>query len=295
MKGISRQRKVWNMSINNKGMIDLHTHTTASDGSYTPSGLVRYAAAIGLKAIAITDHDTLDGLPEALKEAELLELEVVPGVEISVDFQPEMHMLGYFLYGGYTSMNGILKELKEKRSERNPKIIKKLNELGMDINMEEIEALARGGVTGRPHIARVMIEKGYVVSVAEAFDKYLASGRPAYFPKEKLTPEQGIEEISKTGGLPVLAHPIYLDRNETELDLLLENLAKAGLKGIEAYYSENTDDQTKLLLKLAGRNNLFVTGGSDFHGSFKPDIEIGTGRGNLSIGFELLEIMRQSC
>ena len=282
------------MSINNNGMIDLHTHTTASDGSYTPSGLVRYAMSKGLKAIAITDHDTLDGLPEAMEEAERLGLEVVPGVEISVDFQPEMHMLGYFLYGGYTSMNGILKELKEKRSERNPKIIKRLNELGMNINMEEVEALARGGVTGRPHIARVMIEKGYVASVAEAFDKYLASGRPAYFSKEKLTPEQGIEEISKAGGLPVLAHPIYLDRNETELDLLLGNLSRAGLKGIEAYYSENTDDQTKELLKLAGWNSLFVTGGSDFHGSFKPDIEIGTGRGNLSIGCELLEIMKKS-
>lgn len=283
------------MSIDNNGMIDLHTHTTASDGSHTPSGLVRYALSKGLKAIAITDHDTLDGLPEALDEAARLGLEVVPGVEISVDFKPEMHILGYFLCGGYTGMNEVLKELQEKRSERNPKIIKKLNELGMKITMEEVDALAGGGVTGRPHIARVMIEKGYVGSVAEAFDKYLASGRPAYFSKEKLTPEQGIEETAKAGGLPVLAHPIFLDMDEAELDLLLGKLAKAGLMGIEAFYSENTDDQTKELLRLAGRNNLFVTGGSDFHGSFKPDIEIGTGRGNLSIGYELLEIMRQRC
>lgn len=281
------------MSFNSTGLIDLHTHTTASDGSYTPSGLVRYAGSKGLKAIAITDHDTVDGLPEAVKEAERIDLEVVPGVEISVDFHPEMHILGYFLHGGYTSMDKVLKELKEKRSERNPKIIKKLNELGMNISMDEVEALASGGMTGRPHIARVMIDKGYVASVAEAFDKYLASGRPAYFRKEKLTPEQGIEEISKAGGLPVLAHPIFLDRSGIELDLLLRNLVKAGMKGVEAIYSENTEEQTMELLKLARKNGLFITGGSDFHGSFKPDIDIGTGKGNLEVGYELLEIMQQ--
>jgi predicted metal-dependent phosphoesterase TrpH len=285
------------MDFNNAGLItgliDLHTHSTASDGSFTPSGLVRHAASKGLKAIAITDHDTLDGLPEALKEAEGFDIEVVPGVEISVDFQPEMHMLGYFLHGGYTGINRVLEELKEKRSERNPKIIKRLNELGMKLSMEEVDALAGGGITGRPHIARIMLEKGYVGSVAEAFDKYLGSGRPAYFRKEKLTPEQGIEEISKAGGLAVLAHPIFLDRNREELDLLLKDLAKTGLKGIEAYYTENTEDQTEELLELAGKHGLFVTGGSDFHGSFKPDIEIGTGKGKLAIGYELLEIMKR--
>ena len=281
------------MTSDNTGLIDLHTHTTASDGSFTPSALVRYAASKGLRAIAVTDHDTMGGLPEALKEAEALGLEVVPGVEISVDFRPEMHMLGYFFGSGYASINEVLEELKKKRAERNPKIIKRLNELGMDISLEEVEALAPGGITGRPHIARVMVSKGYAGSQREAFDRYLGSGRPAYFSKEKLTPEQGIEKILEAGGLPVLAHPIFLKRNETELDTLLKSLKKVGLKGIEAYYSENTKAQTVELIRLAGRNGLFATGGSDFHGSFKPDIEIGTGRGSLAVGYELLEIMKR--
>lgn len=281
------------MIFNNTERIDLHTHTTASDGSFTPSALVRYAASKGLKAIAVTDHDTVGGLQEALKEAEALGLEVVPGVEISVDFRPEMHILGYFFSSGYASINEVLEELKKKRAERNPKIIKRLNELGMDISMEEVEALSPGGITGRPHIARVMVSKGYAQSEREAFEKFLGSGRPAYFSKAKLTPEQGIDEILKAGGLPVLAHPIFLNLKEAELDTLLKSLKKAGLKGVEVYYSENTEAQTEELIRLADRNGLFATGGSDFHGSFKPDIEIGTGMGSLAVGYGLLEIMKR--
>lgn len=280
------------MDYKDAGLIDLHTHTTASDGSCTPAGLVRYAVKKGLKAIAVTDHDTLDGLPEAMEEAERLGLEVVPGVEISVDFMPEMHILGYFLHGDYTGIKDVLKELAEKRAERNPKIVKRLNELGMQISMGEVEALSGNGITGRPHIARVMIDKGYVLSVEEAFDKYLASGRPAYFNKEKLTPAQGIGAITKAGGLPVLAHPIFLDRTWHELDALLGELAGNGLRGIEALYSENTEEQTGELLRLAVRHNLFVTGGSDYHGSFKPSIDIGVGRGNLAVAYGLLETMK---
>lgn len=280
------------MRFENTGLIDLHTHTTASDGSCTPAELVRYAAGKGLKAIAVTDHDTLDGLPEAQREAKKLGLEVIPGVEISVDFKPEMHMLGYFLQGDCSGIQGVLRELAEKRAERNPKIVKRLNELGMEITMDEVEALSGNGITGRPHIARVMIDKGYAASVEEAFEKYLASGRPAYFSKEKLTPAQGIDAITKAGGLPVLAHPIFLNRSGQEMDALLRELAGAGLRGIEAYYSENTEEQTRELLQLAARHKLFVTGGSDYHGSFKPNIDIGVGKGNLTVPYGLLETMK---
>ncbi|NJD02541.1 MAG: PHP domain-containing protein [Ruminiclostridium sp.] len=273
-------------------LIDLHTHTTVSDGSMLPEDLVKYAKSKGLKAIAITDHDTTDGLNGALEESKRIGFEVIPGIEISADFNPEMHILGYFPNGDYVGIAGTLADLRLKREERNPRIVNKLNELGLEITMEEVFEKSSGGVTGRPHIAKVLIEKGYVQSLEEAFDKYLACGRPAYFKKEKLTPRQCIREINAAGGLPVLAHPIYLRMEYEQLDILLEELVKKGLKGIEAYYADNTSRQTRMLLKLAEKHSLLVTGGSDFHGSFKPDIDIGVGRGNLHIPYDLLVNMK---
>ncbi len=274
-------------------LIDLHTHTTSSDGSMAPAELVKYAKHKGLKAIAITDHDTTDGLQEALQEGKSTGLEVIPGIEISADFNPEMHILGYFLKGDYSRIAGTLAGLRLKRDERNPRIVKRLNELGLEISVEEVLARSRGGVTGRPHIAKVLIEKGYVHSNEEAFDRYLGSGRPAYFKKDKLTPGQCIGEISAAGGLPVLAHPIYLGMEYGQLDSLLAELVQDGLMGIEAYYVDNTAQQTRMLLELAEKHHLFVTGGSDFHGSFKPQIDLGIGRGNLRVPYELLEKMKR--
>lgn len=273
--------------------IDLHTHSTASDGSMLPAELVRYAKQKGLKAIAITDHDTTDGLYDAVQEGKKLGIEVISGIEISADFNPEMHILGYFLNGDYFGIAEILADFRLKREERNPKIVRKLNDLGLKITMEEVLAKSSGGVTGRPHIAKVLIEKGYVGSMEEAFDRYLVSGRPAYFKKDKLNPHQCIIQINAAGGLPVLAHPIYLNMDYEQLDALLGELAEAGLKGIEAYYVDNTPEQTEMLLGLADRHSLLVTGGSDFHGSFKPDIDIGIGRGSLRVPYELLENMKK--
>lgn len=274
--------------------IDLHTHTTASDGSMTPEELVRHAFYKGLAAVAVTDHDTLNGVEEALEEGKRLGIEVIAGVEISVSFTPEMHLLGYFFHGNYSSILKTLEELREKREQRNPRIVNKLNELGFDITMSEVNSLAAGGIIGRPHIARAMIDKGYVASIEEAFDKYLASGRPAYFKKDKLTPAEGISEITRAGGVPALAHPIYLQLSTGRLDNLLEQLAGMGLKGIEAYYTENTAEQTAELLQLAQKHKLVVTGGSDFHGGFKPDIEIGSGRGSLKVPYGLLSELKQA-
>lgn len=273
-------------------LIDLHTHSTASDGSMNPGELVRHAKASGLSAIALTDHDTVEGLQEALEEAEKVGIEVIPGVEISVVFKPEMHMLGYFPGKSYQKIKGVLEFLKKSRDERNPRIISKLNELGFNISMKDVEAVASGSIVGRPHVARIMVEKGYVRSMEEAFDKYLTPGRPAYFCKEKLTPEQGILEISKAGGVPVLAHPIYLGLNLNQLDNLLGRLAGIGLKGIEAYYVDNSQEETYNLVKLAHKYGLLATGGSDFHGSFKPQIVIGRGRGNLEVQYGILDQLR---
>lgn len=276
-------------------LIDLHTHTTASDGSMIPAELVRHAFAKGLGAVAVTDHDTISGVDQALEEGNKLGIEVIPGVEVSVDFSPEVHLLGYFLHGNYyDSIIKTLEELREKREQRNPRIITKLNELGFDITMSEVNRLAAGGNVGRPHIARVMIDKGYVASIEEAFDKYLASGRPAYFKKDKLTPAEGISEIARAGGVPVLAHPIYLNMSTDQLDILLGQLAAMGLKGIEAYYTDNTAEQTAQLLQLAHKHKILATGGSDFHGMFKPDIEIGSGRGSLKVPYSLLLGLKQA-
>ncbi len=274
--------------------IDLHTHSTASDGSMSPRELVRHAAKCGLHAVAITDHDTVEGVDEAADEGGKLGIEVIAGVEISADYKPEMHILGYFFNGDHNNIKPTLSRLRENRTVRNPKIINRLNELGFSISLEEVDTEVRGSVVGRPHIAKVMLKKGYVKSIEEAFDKYLSTGRPAYFKKDKLTPEEGIKEILRAGGIPVVAHPIYLYHTWNELDELLGNLIKSGLKGVEAYYVDNSSDDTGNLLRLAIKHELLVTGGSDFHGSFKNGIEIGVGRGNLRIEYVLLEKLKKA-
>lgn len=274
-------------------LIDLHTHTTASDGSMNPRELVRHAKYSGLSAVAITDHDTIEGIEDALDEGKRINFEVIAGLEISADYNPEMHILGYFFGETYLNIKDTLVNLKRNRKKRNPKIVNKLNEMGFNITMEEVKKEARGDIVGRMHIAEVLMKKGYVKSVEEAFDKYLSSGKPAYFKKDKLTPKEGILEILKAGGIPVLAHPVYLHLGLKGLDDLLSALVSAGLRGIEAYYVDNTEKDTEELLKMSKRHNLLVTGGSDFHGSFKPDIAIGKGRGNLIIPYELLDALKK--
>jgi len=273
--------------------IDLHTHSTASDGSLSPEELVRHAHDKGLAAIAVTDHDTIDGIGQALQEGQKIDMEVIPGIEISVDFDPEMHILGYFFDSSYMNIENTLEVLRKNREERNPRMVKKLNEMGFDISMDEVMEQAGGRIVARPHIARVMMKKGYVESVSEAFEKYLSAGKPAYIKRKMLSPEEGIKEIIKAGGLPVLAHPIYLELDFKSLDKLLEYLVDKGLKGIEAHYVDNSEEETQNLLKLADKHKLLVTGGSDFHGSFKPNIEIGVGFGNLHVPYELLERMKR--
>jgi predicted metal-dependent phosphoesterase TrpH len=273
-------------------LIDLHTHTTASDGSLSPGELVRHARKVGLTAIAITDHDTVEGVDEALDQARHIDVEVIPGVEIGVDFASEMHILGYFPNRNHLNIKTILEKLRNNRQERNPKMIRKLNELGINISLDEVEKEAGGNIVARPHFAGVMVKKGYVSSVKEAFDAYLTPGKPAYVKKDKLTPEEGIGKIIDAGGIPVLAHPIYLGMQEKQLDDLLTRLTVCGLKGIEAYYVDNSDEQTEELLMLAEKHKLLVTGGSDFHGAFKPDIELGSGRGNLRIPYILLDRLK---
>ncbi|MHB8065936.1 MAG: PHP domain-containing protein [Ruminiclostridium sp.] len=271
-------------------IIDLHTHSIASDGSMSSTQLVRYAKEKGLAAIALTDHDTVDGVKEALEEGERIGLEVIPGIEISVDYKPEMHILGFFLNRNeYTNIRKELGLIKQGREERNKKIISKLNELGVNITDQEVKNVVSGDITGRPHIARVLMSKGYAKTMDEAFDKYLSKGGLAYFRRFELKPVDGIKAIRNAGGIPVIAHPVFLRKSYDDMDKLLKELKEYGLAGIEAIYSENSKEDTGNLLRLAIKHQLLVTGGSDFHGTYKNGIELGSGRGNLKVPYELLE------
>jgi len=272
--------------------IDMHAHTTASDGSMTPTELVIHAKEVGLSAIAITDHDTMEGIHEAKEAGLKQEVEIICGVEIGVEFQPEMHILGYFLNGGYDKLQPLLDRLRDNRENRNPKIIKKLNELGFDIKYEEVVREAKGTIVARPHFAKVLMEKGYVNSLGEAFEKYLAAGKPAYVKKDKLTPLQGIAEIRKSGGLPVLAHPMYLNMEFSQMDNLMTSMKNQGLAGVEVYYSQQDEEKTSGFELLARKNGLCMTGGSDFHGKFKPNVKLGLTYGERRIPYELLEKLR---
>jgi len=277
-------------------MIDLHVHTTASDGTLSPRELVALAREKGLTAIAVTDHDTIDGVVEALKAGSELGIEVIPGVEISVDHNgSEMHILGYYINPRSAFLLEQLRLLRDYRNQRNPKMVARLQQLGLDVTMEELEAEAGGKVIGRPHLASLMVKKGYVRTKQEAFDLYLATGKPAYFKKEKLTPVEGIEMVQKAGGIPVLAHPIYLKEaaEPQKLARLLEELKGFGLRGIEAYYSAHTPEETGLYLQLAEDLGLLITGGTDFHGANKPEIDLGTGLGELCIPDELIKGLKR--
>jgi predicted metal-dependent phosphoesterase TrpH len=270
-------------------LIDLHAHTTASDGSLTPGQLVDLAKKIGLKALAVTDHDTLDGLPEAIAHGAEVGLEVVPGVEISAEFRPgTMHILGYFIDPGHPDLSEKLRTLQEARRTRNPRIAAKLRDLGLAVAMEEVEAAAGSGQVGRPHFARVLIEKNYVADIEEAFDRYLGKGAPAYVDKFRLYPKDALTMIRGAGGIAVLAHPFTLDLDPEALESLLLDLAGGGLEGIEVYYSEHTPEMTSLYLALAERLGLLPTGGSDFHGENKQEIALGRGLGDLIVPYDLL-------
>ncbi|MEA2101084.1 MAG: PHP domain-containing protein [Thermodesulfobacteriota bacterium] len=245
---------------------DLHLHTTASDGDLTPEKIVSLAESRGIKTLAITDHDTLSGLSEAC--AAPGNIRVINGLEISAQCTPgTMHLLGYF--PEYPrGMEGDLSGVQAGRKKRLPLIISKLKDLGMDIEASEVAEIAGRAQTGRPHIAKVLVAKGYVRDMNEAFSRYLAKSRPAYVEKEEMTRTRAIEMIRAYGGISVLAHPFTLGLEDHELNALVKELAGQGLQGIEVYYPEHTRAQKRLYLEIAKDLDLIATGGTDFH-SFK--------------------------
>lgn len=275
-------------------MIDLHTHSTASDGTFSPSELIHLAKREGLKALALTDHDTTRGLPEAYEAAREEGIPFLCGVEISVKFNGpgHFHLLGYFLSPELPPLEETLKALQEARKRRNELMVEKLRALGVEITLTELEEIAKGEI-GRPHFARLLVEKGYVRTPDEAFEKYLRKGAPAYVPKALLEPKEAIEKILQAKGIPVMAHPITLKLTPTELSNYLRELKELGLRGVEAYYSEHNRDFTNFLLNEAQRLGFLITGGSDFHGANKPDIKLGRGFGNLKVPEECFERLKK--
>jgi predicted metal-dependent phosphoesterase TrpH len=270
--------------------IDLHIHSTASDGSYKPAEVVRLAKAVGLAAISLTDHDTIDGLPEAIQAGAAMGLEVIPGVEISAEFAggDSMHILGYFVDYLDGRLDERLAVLKRARAQRNPKIIAKLNALGIPITNAQVEQISGGGQVGRPHIARALLESGYVRSFQEAFDIYLRKGGLAFVPKFRFPPVEALAMIKEAQGIPVLAHPFTLGLNSRGLKELLQELKALGLAGLEVYYADHTPEMEALYLSLARELGLLVTGGSDFHGLNKPEVTLGTFPSQTKLTYDLL-------
>jgi predicted metal-dependent phosphoesterase TrpH len=275
--------------------LDLHLHTTHSDGSLPPAAVLSLAHKAGVTALAITDHDITTGIPEALQAGASLGIEVIPGVEISSRFgESELHILGYFLDWQDPAFNARLAGLRASRHSRNPQIIERLRAMGHDITYDEVRELAGTESVGRPHIARVLMNKGYVKSAKEAFDRFLAQGKPAYVPRELPDPAEAIAWIRAAKGVPVLAHPLWAKQNGEGLFALCGRLKTEGLGGMEVHYSTHNPKQTAELLDIAKRLDLLVTGGSDFHGLTKPDIEVGVGRGGLTVPTKLLEPLKRA-
>lgn len=275
--------------------IDLHLHTRYSDGSLTPAEVVDLAHQAGVTALAITDHDIVDGIPHALDAAMPLDIEVIPGVELSSRFhEQELHVLGYFVDWQDSTFRDHLAQQRRSRHVRNPQTIERLNALGLELSEEEVKAKAGSDSIGRPHVAQVLVDKGYVQDTREAFDRYLKEGAPAYVPRMLSDTRDVIAWIRNAGGVPVLAHPTWTRCQGEPLYRLCACLKEAGLSGLEVFYSSHNRKQTSRFLELAKRLDLLITGGSDFHGAANPAIQVGRGKGNLKVPAVLLDPLRQA-
>lgn len=273
--------------------VDLHTHSTISDGSDPPERIPELAFAAGCSAVALTDHDRLDGIAAARESAARHGVELVAGCEISCETaRGSMHLLVYFLEPGEGPLQDELLRMQAIRNERNTRMIARLAELGLPVTMEEVEAEAGGVGMGRPHVAAVLLRKGVVRSVQEAFDVWLARGRPAYVEKERLTPPRAIALAVASGALAVLAHPHSLELDAEALERTVSELVGLGLVGLEAMYGRYPPADRDALAALAARQGLVATGGSDHHGTYKPDLRVGSGRGDLDVPDQVLEALR---
>ena len=271
--------------------IDLHIHTTASDGTASPAQVVRMAGELGLSAISVADHDTVSGCAEAMAEGQALGVEVVPGVEFSSRYGRTIHILGYFLNTESPALTRVLDWIVAERDQRNEKMAALMAADGIPVDYAEMKARF-GPVIGRPNFGQLLVTLGYAESVQDAFDRYIEKGQPYYLPRKMLSIERSVEVIREAGGVPVLAHPFQYRLEEPALRQLIEHCMDHGLLGLECRYSLYDEQQSQYLLSLAREYSLAPTGGSDFHGSNKPHIRLGVGTGSLAVPAEWLEGLR---
>lgn len=278
-----------------KKYIDLHVHSNCSDGTFTPTELVDYALKKKLAAIALTDHDTIDGLPEIFAAAEDSGLEVIGGIEFSTEFHgKDVHIVGLDFDYRMPEFCRQLTRFQNSRDIRNEKMISRLREEGIDITWEAMMQEYPDAVWTRAHFGKFLLEHGYVSDIKEAFSRYLADDACCFIPREKVTPVQAVELIRLANGIPVLAHPMLYHLDDASMDELIESLKAVGLTGIEGFYSTYSRADEEYVRMMADRHQLLLSGGSDFHGSTKPDIDLGTGKGNLKIPYELLTKLREA-
>ena len=274
--------------------IDLHVHSTRSDGSYTPTELVNYALEKGLSAFALTDHDTTDGIPEALAAAKGKDLEVIPGIEFSSEYEGrDIHIVGLYIDYESDYFKNRLVHFVNGRKTRNIEMCRRLTEHGMPVTYEELEAEFPDCVLTRAHYAKYLMNHGYTKSVKEAFDRYIGDNGPCFVPRKKITPMRAVEIILKAGGVPILAHPCLYHMSKERLDKLVATLKGIGLMGIEAIYSTHTPADEREIRALAKKYDLCISGGSDFHGTAKPGLDLGTGYGKLFVPEEILTIIKE--
>lgn len=290
--------------------IDLHVHSNRSDGTLSPAQLVDYAREKRLKAFALTDHDTIDGLDEAISHAEALKgaagkpaqpyedqiiPEVIPGIEFSTEYQKQdVHILGLYIDYKDQAFCRQLREFVDSRITRNRKMCLLLQKAGIPVTYEDLQAEFPDSVLTRAHYAKYMLNRGYIKSMPEAFDRYIGDHCPCFIPREKVTPVQAVELILSAGGVPILAHPILYHMSALRLDTLARELKEAGLAGLEAIYSTYTPAEERDMRRLAAKYDLLVSGGSDFHGATKPGLELGTGYGKLFVPCSLLDDIKKA-
>ncbi len=275
-------------------LIDLHIHTTASDGTYTPRRAVELAKALDLAAIAVTDHDTATGLPQALAAGAELGVEVVPGVEVSAGYRDiGVHILGYFIDPAAPVLAAALEWFRQERERRNEAIVQAMAADGFPLSMDALRAAFPGAVLGRPHMAALLVQAGRADSVQDALDRWLNKGGMYYQPRRRMPLEQAVDAIRRAGGIACVAHPYQYGLDDAEREAFLHAACDAGCAAIEAYYSGYSPAQTRALLAAADRLGMAVTGGSDFHGDRKPHIRMGSGiDGGLAVPYGLLEALR---
>lgn len=269
-------------------IIDMHVHTTASDGTFSPRAIVRLAEKVGLKAVAVTDHDTVGGITEAQKAAKHTNIEVIPGIEISVGETGSTHILGFYIDSGNPGLRGIIDILQQGRLKRNEEMIEKLRGLGYSLTLNDVKKLAASDNVGRLHIAQYIEQSGQAPDYRQFFKKYLSDGAEAYVHRKTVSEQEGIQAVLNAGGLPFLAHISYFNLPYNEIEVIVKRLISFGLKGIECYYSNYTKDDEEFCIYLCDKYGLLKSGGTDFHGNRRKGVYLGTGKGNMCVPYELL-------